>query len=474
MLKKIRKPRIGVLLITTPRFRNLGEGTETGIYHQRKENEAARLLSRLDFAETVFPGIVYSREDMKTAMRRFTEAEIDMVFAHFMSWSDDFAWIRFLRDMPEIPVFFAGLNREKPGFSDSLTEDRFVEFLSAGSLVGLLEASGSATRFNRPMFYRQSGSVDEILKELKRFADAACLRNHLRQTNFGLLASFNEVMWSTYVDPYNLFMKAGPELRFIGVAELIEYIESISDETAGQTMEKILTAYRSIGEINREKMLASVKASLALEAVARNYQIELLVLNDIDPLLLRQVGLRPGFTPCPGTDDVMVVPEGDLGGGLASFVLGKISGQPVNYVEPFYVDAEKGVFHVGHAGPNDYTDPAGKTLISTDTRFAKSGYKHAGAPFAWHVISPGEKTMVHISQSGGSFKMVATVIDALPCEHFLAGYSHGIFKPRIPIDEMVTKLQNIGVTQHYAVTAGNWTETLSHLANLLGFEFYKI
>ena len=474
MLKKLRKPRIGILFITTPRFRNLGEGTENGVYYLRKEKEAARLLDRIDFAETVFPGIVYTREDIKTAIKCFIENEIDMVFAHFMSWSDDFAWIRFLRDMPEIPIFFAGIKRDKLGFDNSFTEDRFVEFLSAGSLVGLLEACGSATRFNRPMFYRQNGSIDEILDELKHFAEAACMRSYLHQANFGLLASYNEVMWSTYIDPYNLFMKAGPELRFIGVAELNEYIEDINETAVKQTMEKILETYKSNGEINREKMLASVKASLALEAIARHYQTELLVLNDIDPLLLRQVGLRPGFTPCPGTDDVMVVPEGDLGGGLASFILGKLSGQPVNYVEPFYVDNEKNVFHVGHAGPNDYTDSAGKTLISTDTRFAKSGYKHAGAPFAWHVISPGEKTMLHISQSGSSFKMVVSLIDSLPCEHFLAGYSHGIFKPRFPIDEFVTKLQNIGVTQHYAVTSGDWLDTLAHLAKIMEFEFHRL
>jgi L-arabinose isomerase len=474
MVRKIRKPRIGMLLITPPRFKNLGEGTESGIYHQRKDREAQTLLSRFDFAETVFSGVVYTREDLKAAMRQFMDAEIDMVFAHFMSWSDDFAWIRFLRDMPEMPVFFAGINREEPGFDDSLEEDRFVEFLSAGGLVGLLEASGSATRFNRPLFFRRTGNPEDILGEVKSFAEAACLRTYLRHTNFGLLPSYNEVMWSTYVDPYALFMQAGPELRFLGVAELNEHIEALSDEAALSAMNKILAAYKSHGEINREKMLASVKASLALESIARAYDVELLVLNDIDTLLMRQIGLRPGFTPCPGTEDIMVVPEGDIGGGLASFILGKLTGQHVNYIEPFYVDRRSDVFHAGHAGPNDYTDPAGKTLISTDTRFAKSSYKHAGAPFAWHVISPGEKTMLHVSQSKGSFKMVCSVVDALPSEHFLAGYSHGVFKSRTPTDDFFTKLQNIGVTQHSAVTDGDCTGTLSHLAGLLGFEFFRI
>jgi L-arabinose isomerase len=474
MIKKIRKPRIGVLLITTPRFRNLGEGTERGLFRDRKEKEAHALTSRFDYADIVFPRIVYTREDIKRAMDQFINEKADMVFAHFMSWSDDYAWIRFLRDMPEIPVYFAGISREEPGFEDSLSEDRFVEFLSAGGLVGLLEGSGSASRFHRPMFRRRTGSMETILKDVKHFALAACIRSELRQTAFGLLPSYNEVMWSTYIDPYDLFMRVGPELRFLGVAELNEHIAAIEPKKNEEVMKNILNTYPVRGTIDEEKMSASVKASLALESIARAHEVELLVLNDIDPVLLRQVGLRPGFTPCPGTEDIMVVPEGDLGGGLACFILGKLTGQAVNYIEPFHVDNRNGTFAAGHAGPNDYTDPGGKTVLSTDTRFAKSGYKHAGAPFAWHVISPGEKTMVHISQCNGRFKMAVSIVDALPSAHFLAGYSHGVFKPRTPVEEFFTRLQNIGVTQHYGISAGDHREVLKDLAEILDFEFHSI
>jgi L-arabinose isomerase len=407
-------------------------------------------------------------------MGKFIQEEVDMVFALFLSWSDDFAWIRFLRDMPPIPVFFAGINREEPGFEDSLNEDRFIEFLSAGGLVGLLEASGSATRFNRPMFHRCFGKTDEIVKETERFAYAAALRSKLRQTTFGLLPSYNEVMWATYVDPYELFMRIGPELRFLSIAELVEVIAATPKAKTQETMDTILKTYASEGEINREKMFASVEASLALESMARTHETELLILNDIDPVLFRQVGLRPGFTPCPGTNDVMVVPEGDIGCGLACYILGKLTGEPVSFIEPFYVDNRNETFAAGHAGPNDYTDPAGKTILSTDTRFAKSGYKHAGAPFAWHLISPGEKTMIHVSQCNGNFKMVVSVVDALPSAHFLAGYSHGVFHSRIPVKEFFTKLQNIGVTQHYGITAGDHSYELEALAEILGLDFYRI
>ena len=469
-----RKPLMGVLMIASPRFRNLGEGTEHGSYQERKGKESRQLLQKLDFADKIFPGIVYTREDMRAAVHAFKVNDVDMVFALFLSWSDDFAWIRFLRDMPEVPILFTAITREEPGFEDSMEEDRFVEFLSAGGLVGALEASGSIRRFQRPMMYTMIGTMEPVVKKVRETACAAKLRSALRQTSFGLLPSYNEAMWSTYVDPYDLFLKVGPELRFLSVSGLEEEIEQIPKERTLHAMNQILDSYPSDGRINEEKMFASVEASLGLEEIARHNGIELLVLNDIDETLMKKIGLRPGFTPCPGTEDVMVVPEGDLGGGLACYILKKLSGGHVNFIEPFYIDKRTGLFAAGHAGPNDYTDPASSTILSIDARFAKSGYKHAGAPFAWNVFAPGEKTIVHISHANGHFKMVCSLIDAVKTKHFLAGYSHGLFRSRIPAGEFFGKLVDAGVTQHYGITKGNYLNELTILADMLDFDLTVI
>lgn len=473
-MKKVKKPAIGILLISTPRFHDLGQETEHGPFYRRKEAVAEELCRRLDFAELYFPGVVYTREDLKKAMDLFLIRQPDMIFASFLSWSDDFAWIRFLRDMPPIPILFATVTQPRPSFSDSLTEDRFVDFLAAGGLVGSQEASGSLARFRRPMTQTVVGSLDQVLKKTRVFAAASALRRELRNTVFGLLPSYNEVMWATYVDPYSLFMNAGPELRFLTIAELEESIADQPTEKIRKAVADILSAYPQDDTVQQDKLYASVAASLGLEELARRNRIEMLVLNDVNTTLLTRIGLRPGFTPCPGTDDVTVVPEGDIGAALACYMLGRLSGQPVNFIEPFYINSADDTFTAGHAGPQDYTDPNGRTVLSEDTRFAKSGYRYAGAPFAWHVIGKGEKTMLHVSQENGSFKMAAALVDAQDCGHILAGYSHGILKARIPAADFFEKLLNFGVTQHYALTAGNWLEPLAATARLLGFSYLEI
>lgn len=473
-MKALKKPRIGILFISTPRFHDLGEGTEHDFFYKRKELVSEEILNRLDFADLIFPGVVYTREDLAGAMEQFRQEQPDMILTSFLSWSDDFAWIRFLRDMYPIPILFATIVQPKQTFTDSFTEDRFVDFLAAGGLVGSQEASGSIARFKRPMLKQVIGTIDQVVAETRSFAAAAALRSELKQTSFGLLPSYNEVMWATYVDPYSLFMNMGPELRFLSVAQLLDEIEVQPEEEVNGAIAALMDQYPNDGSVKPDKMYASVAASLAMEKLARRYGVEMLVLNDVDVTLLTKVGLRPGFCPCPGTDDVMVVPEGDIGGGLACYILNKISRQPVNFIEPFYINHDDNTFAAGHAGPQDYTSPGGKTLISEDTRFAKTSYKHAGAPFTWNVIGGGEKTMVHISQDNGSFKIAAAVVDALDCEHYLAGYSHGTLKPRIPAAEFFGKLLNFGVTQHYALADGNWTKELAAFAELMGFQYLEI
>jgi L-arabinose isomerase len=470
-----RKPLIGLLFISPPRFRNLGEGTEHGFYYERKEREATSLLQSFDFADTVFPGVVYTREDMDQAVARFTNESVDMIFAHFLSWSDDFAWIRFLRDMGTMPILFATISRDEPGFEDSLTEDRFIEFLSAGGLVGALEASGSVGRFNRPMMRTVIGSRSEVMTAAHQMAQAAKIRTQLRKTSFGLLPSYNEAMWSTYVDPYDLFMKVGPELHFLTVAGLEDEIAQIPKAQVEAVMDEVLARFPTDGEILRDKFYASVEASIGLEIMARNAGVELLVLNDIDQVLMRHIGLRPGFTPCSDDATVMVVPEGDIGGGLACYILHKLSGKDVNFVEPFHIDKRTGLFAAGHAGPNNYRNPEGKTKIAKDARFARSSFKHAGAPFAWHVIGAGPKTMLHVSQqANGRFKMVCTTVEAVETPHFLAGYSHGLFRSPIPVEEFFGRLIQIGVTQHYGVVSGDYTAEAEMLASLLDFDYHRI
>ena len=476
MVDQSRKPRMGLLLLAPERFCPLGEGTGRGSYLERKTAEAAWMEKDCQkIADVTFPGVVFNTVDVKRAIDAFVRDKVDYVLAIYLSWAEDFAWIRFLRDMPPVPVLFAHRMREEIGLHDTHDDDEFTEYLCCGGLVGAQEASGDNANYARPMFETTLGTWTEIMDRAKAFGCAARARALLRDSKAGLLACYNEAMWSTYVHPYDVFQKVGPELHFLSIAELSDIVDEIPDGEAEAVTREIASRYEVLPGVDPVKFRASVKGSMAMDRMARKYDLDLLVLNDIDTMLFKKIGLRPGFYPVPGACGAVTVPEGDLGGGIAAYVLKLLTGDHVNFIEPFHIDLPQNNFAAGHAGPNDYTDPRGKTKISRDVRFAKSQWKHAGAPFAWYVFPEGPKTMLHCSEHQGKFIFAAANLECLPTEHFLATYSHGLFRAVGESNrELFDKLLKIGVTQHYGLVHGDCIPAARDLAKMLDFTFYHV
>lgn len=476
--KKFEKAKAGLLLIASPRFRNLGAGLARGTYHERKLKDEEELVSSLrDSIDLVNPGIVYTREEMEGAMKLFFDEKVDFIVANFMSWSEDFAWIRFLRDMPEIPILFVNIAKDRMSFEDTLDEDDFIDYLCAGTLVGSLEGSGSVPRTERKNVKVVMGSREEIREKIFCFAKVARVRSILRNSTLGLLANYNEAMWSTYVDPYNLFTRIGPELRFVTYNALNDEINGITDAEVKAYKADLESRYPVMEDVDDDKFYAAVRGSLGLAKLTENLGIDMMIYNDIDPAMFKLIGHRPSFYPeTYERISSVLVPEADIGAGIITFVLKLISGKHVNFIEPFHIYGDEGTFAGGHAGPNDHNDPdfQKNVIIARDVRFAKTSYKYAGAPFAWYRISAGRKTMAQLVEDRGRYKLVCTLVDSLEGKHLFATYTHTVFKPVVPVKELFEKILKIGTTQHFAVADGDYRRELSVFAEIMDFDYYQI
>ena len=475
--EKKRKAKAGLLLIASPRFKNLGEGLERGTYAERKDVDVERIIEKLDFLDLVYPGTVYEREDAVMAMDLFYSSKVDFVIAEFLSWSEDFAWIRFLRDMPQVPVIFVNAARDRVPFEDTLDEDDFIDYLCCGTLVGSLEASGSVRRVPRSNVHVVIGSRDEVTEKIRVFSEAARVRSVLKNANLGLLANYNEAMWSTYFDPYDLFTKIGPEIHFLPYSVYGDVIDSVSEGELKEYCDDLTGRYRMMDDVEYDKFKASVRASIALAELARQSDTDIMVFNDIDQAMFKLVGLRAGFYHPWFNENVSVlVPEADTGAGLITFVLKLLSGKNVNFLEPFHIETDFGTFAGGHAGPNDHNDPQWQqnVVIARDVRFAKTSYKYAGAPFAWYRISPGMKTMAQLVEEGGRYKLICGLAESLPGKHILATYSHSVFRPAVPVNEFFGQILEIGSTQHFGIVDGDYRKELEVFASIMGFEYFEI
>ena len=483
-IDKQRKPKAGLLLVASPRFKNL-YGPKRGTYGERKEKAVQEIKATLDFVDIVDPGIVYEREDAEKALHLFFAENVDFVYAEFLSWSEDFAWIRFLRDCPEMPVIFCNVAKQRMSFETTLDEDDFVDYLCAGTLVGSLEASGSIRRIPREGVTTVLGTREEVTARLKTYACAARARAILRQSNVGLMANMNEAMWSTYIDNYDLFTRIGPEIHYLPYSDYGTEIESLTQEEVKAYADDLTSRYKMMEDVEYDKFIGCVKASLAIKKLAEKNDIDCYVYNDIDQATFRTAGCRAGFYPQWFNDNVSVlVPEADIGAGLITYVLKLLSGRHVNFIEPFHIEDDFGTFAGGHAGPNDHNDPAWQqnVIIARDVRFAKTSWKYAGAPFAWYRISPGMKTVAGLYEEGGKYKLITFLAESLDAsetpqskiKHLLATYSHSIFRPVKPAKELFEEILRIGATQHYAIVDGDWRGELADFAQICGFELHAL
>ena len=482
--QKARKAKAGLLLIASPRFKNL-YGPQRGTYGQRKEKAVKEIKATMEFLDLVDPGIVYEREDAQKAMDLFFAQKVDFIYAEFLSWSEDFAWIRFLRDCPDIPILFCNVAKPRMSFETTLDEDDFVDYLCAGTLVGSLEGSGSLKRIPRKHVKTVMGTREVITEQVRIFSDAARTRAILRSSNVGLMANMNEAMWSTYLDNYDLFTKIGPEIHYLPYSDYGTEIENLTEEEVKAYADELTSRYKMMDDVEYDKFIGCVKASLAIRKMAEKNDIDCFVYNDIDQATFRTAGCRAGFYPGWFNENVSVlVPEADIGAGLATYILKLLSGRHVNFIEPFHIEDAFGTFAGGHAGPNDHNDPAWQdnVVIARDVRFAKTNWKYAGAPFAWYRISPGMKTVAGLYEQNGRYKLVTFLAESLSekdtpqshKKHLLATYSHTIFKPVVPVKQLWEQVLRVGVTQHYAIVDGDWRPQLEALAALMGFEYYSI
>ena len=482
--EKKRRGRAGLLLIASPRFKNLS-GPKRGTYHERKLKAVEAIKASMDFLDLVDPGIVYEREDAERAMRLFYDEKVDFVYAEFLSWSEDFAWIRFLRDCPDMPVIFCNVAKDKMSFETTLDEDDFIDYLCAGTLVGSLEGSGSVARTGRKGVRTVLGTRAQITEQVRTFAAAARVRAILRRSNVGLMANMNEAMWSTYIDNYDLFTKIGPEIHYLPYSDYGTEIVNLTDEEVKAYADELTSKYKMMDDVEYDKFIGCVKATLGIKKLAEKNDIDCYVYNDIDQATFRTAGCRAGFYPQWFNENVSVlVPEADIGAGLITYILKLLSGKNVNFVEPFHIEDDFGTFAGGHAGPNDHNDPAWQqnVVIARDVRFAKTSWKYAGAPFAWYRFSPGLKTVAGLYEEGGKYKLIAFLAESLSekdtpqsaKKHLLATYSHTIFKPVVPVKELWEQVLRIGATQHYAIVDGDWLPQLEALAGIMNFEFHCI
>ena len=294
------RPKVGVLLYSNNGLRRSGAGTPDGTYEERMKRPESLTLEALGaFAETVSAGIVYDRAGLDAAMSLFLAEKVDGVYVQYLSWAPDALWMRFQRDMPELPVLFASVVPERIPFENTFSANDSVAANTVRGLVGSLQASGSIARMARAMTETVLGTLDEVMARAKPFFAAAHVRAKLKNAVVAHYARHHEVMWSTYVDGFSLFRYVGPEMKVLANATVRREMDKVSDADVAAAVAELKGRYQVMDDVAADKLDASVRASLAVDRCAAAMGADYVVMNDLDNVMHRELGLRPASCPAP-------------------------------------------------------------------------------------------------------------------------------------------------------------------------------
>ncbi len=442
-------PKIGLILLRAEWFDSVVALPELVTAVQDDAAEISRQLGTQLRVEAVW--VVNSAESLRQAVVEIRNTDVDLFVLAFQVWAEDFT----LRPLVEalggrpLAVWCYVPWQRLPG------KLSFIDVLRGSGPVGTFEGLGTLRNLGVAYSFTHGAPDDpRMLKDLSVAARAAQVRKALRSARFGLLPYHNEQMQSTFVDEFRLLADLGPSVEYFSVGELQNAAEALPKADVQAYVEDLRRRYPVRG-VSAETLALAARASLGMAHLAAERRLDVVSFNDISPEMHQVLGLRPCLYP-PLFDEagVGVGLEGDLGAATALFVLQRLAGSPVFFVEFWVWDEVENIIIGGHAGPQDpaVAQPE-QVWISQDYEFAQSD-RTEGAHLQF-VARPGPVTLLQLRGTPSGWQAILARGQSLGGAERLEGYPHAVLRLDAPIDRFLRQVAGVGSTQHWIMVYGD-------------------
>jgi len=202
------------------------------------------------------------------------------------------------------------------------------------------------------------------------------------------------------------------------------------------------------------------------------YNLQAVAIQDLDEELHRLVGTRPCLCPPLSAErGVAFSAEGDLHSALGVLAAMRASASPCMYTEIFTFDPQENLLLVGHASVHDPRLAAGgQVTLVPDLEYCHSDAVEG----AWleFVYAEGPVTGVSLYDAGHAYRLTAFEGTSLGAPQRLEGYAHAVIRPQVDVRQLLPRLVQRGMTQHFAIAPGRIADILAYWCQLSGIEFY--
>jgi L-arabinose isomerase len=454
-------PRIGLILLRAEWFDSVV--AMPALVEAIQTDEAGLLQALRPHFEIAGAWGVNSAESLAHCIQQLNAADLDLVVLAFQVWAEDYTIKPLLAAIGDRPLaVWCYLPWEHPPRPAS-----FLDVLRGSGPVGTFEGLGTIRNLGKPFTFTYGAPTQpRLIRDLQIAADAAGVRKQLRQARFGLLPSHNEQMQSTFVDEFRLQAGLGPLVQYFSVADLQRAMEKLPEAEVQAFAAQQQSDYPVKG-IKENTLQSSARASLGVARLAAAAHLDLISVNDISSELHEALGLRPCLYPDLFDEaGVLVGLEGDLGAATAMFILNRFSGAPVFFAEFWFWDEAENLMVGGHAGfQNPHLAAPGKIWISHDYEYAQSD-RLEGAHYQF-ITRPGRVTLLQLRGTPTGWQAILVPGEALAGEPWLDSYPHAIVHPDGGIAHFLRVIGEVGATQHWAMTYGDFAPEVTALCKLL-------
>jgi L-arabinose isomerase len=466
------RPRLGVLLVTSGWFREVGlQGAGSDTTRDVARAGAAVVKRLEEFADPIYDGVLFSTADAEKAARRILAEGVDGVLLAPLMWCEDAIPRAALATLKHLPLLLWTYS-PGPSLPDVVP---FQVMLQGSGAVCTMQLSGMLKR-EGTAFWSVAGHAEDrsVYHEIRSLACAMAVRRILRDARIGVLPFPCDHMSSTWVDEFGLRARYGIQLRHLELERVRRCAADCTVDEVQAFRHAILRGGASV-EVDEKNLREGIRYAIAIARVMREEQLSGLAMNDVIPEMHASFGLRPCLcNPALSLSGAVISMEGDVGAATAMLALRLFTRESPFYTEPFSADYTSNAILMGHAGYHDtaYADPGAPVRIIGDLEYENSDPFTGAASF--FKYRPGPVTAVNSVWDGEGLRWCCVEGESLPGPAKLEGNCHLMFRPAMPIKEMFRRVVELGVSQHWLFIPGHRAADLALLCSMLGARFVRV
>ena len=471
-LTALPRPRLGILLVTSGWFRDVGlQGAGSDTTKEVERAGAALVAEVGGFADTVYDGVLFSAAEAAKAARRILDAGVDGVLLVPLMWCEDAIPRAALGLLGGIPLI---LWTWSPGSSvpDPLP---FQTMLRGSGAVCTMQLSGMLKREGRA-FWPLAGAAGDpaLLGEISVLARAMAVRRRLGEARVGILPFPCDQMSATWVDEFALRARHGVQVRHLELERIRRAAADVSQEDL-DACAAALARSGAVVEVDGRNLSEGMRYALAIERVMREEGLSALAMNDVIAEMHASFGLRPCLCgPGLSASGAVVSMEADLGAAVAMLALRLFGGDSPFYTEPLCVDWDGGAIVMGHAGYHDSAnaDPCAPVRVVNDVEYENSDPFTGAATYFKYRSGP--VTALNSVWDGEGLRWCCVEGESLAGPARLEGNCHLVFRPAPGVGGFLNQAVGLGVSQHWVFVPGHRRAALAVLAGVIGVRFAPI